>query len=197
MLKSSGAEVLRESKENAIRRQITKELEDQEIDELEAQIQREAQKEMQEFVKTNPEIVEAEVGQTRPNWTEYFKEIVQVTRKRSPCERLQVGCLFVIENRIVSQGYNGFLSGCPHTSMVRDGHEQATVHAEQNAICDCALRGVSCKGSTAYITHYPCIICTRLMLASGISEICYIEDYKNDELVKYLCDQKQVAIRQI
>jgi dCMP deaminase len=120
---------------------------------------------------------------SRPTWDIYFKEIVQVTATRSPCERLQVGCLLVTNNRIVSQGYNGFLPGCEHRSIVRDGHEQATVHAEQNAIADCAKRGVSCEGATAYITHYPCIICTRLLLAAGIKEIKYIHDYKNDELV--------------
>ena len=133
----------------------------------------------------------------RPSWDQYFKEIVKVTSTRSPCERLQVGCLLVKDNRIVSQGYNGFLPGCPHNSIVRNNHEQATVHAEQNAICDCAKRGVSCEDSIAYITHYPCIVCTRLLLASGIKEIKYIEDYKNDELVSYLCDQKHVSIIKI
>ena len=133
----------------------------------------------------------------RPNWDTYFKEIVQVTSKRSSCERLKVGCLLVNDNRIISQGYNGFLPGCIHTSVVRDGHEQATVHAEQNALCDCAKRGVSCKNSTAYITHYPCIICTRLLLASGIKEIKYIDDYKNDELVKYFCEQLDVNITKV
>ena len=39
---------------------------------------------------------------SRPDWNEYFKEIVQVTSRRSPCKRLQVGCLFIKENRIVS-----------------------------------------------------------------------------------------------
>ena len=133
----------------------------------------------------------------RPSWNEYFREIVQVTAKRSPCERLHVGCLFVKDNRIISQGYNGFLPGCEHKSIIRDGHEQATVHAEQNAISDCAKRGVSCAGSTAYITHYPCIICTRLMLSSGISEINYIFDYKNDELVQEFCNQMNVKINKI
>lgn len=133
----------------------------------------------------------------RPDWDTYFKEIVQVTSKRSPCERLRVGCLLVKDNRIISQGYNGFLPGCIHKSLVRDGHEQATVHAEQNALCDCAKRGVSCKDSTAFVTHYPCIICTRLLLASGISSIKYIDDYKNDELVKYFCDQLNVNISKI
>ena len=134
---------------------------------------------------------------SRPNWDTYFKEIVQVTAKRSACDRLKVGCLLVNDNRIISQGYNGFLPGCIHKSVVREGHEQATVHAEQNALCDCAKRGVSCKNSTAYITHYPCIICTRLLLASGIKEIKYIDDYKNNDLVEYFCNQLNVNITKI
>jgi|TARA_E500000331_G_scaffold356639_1_gene415624 dCMP deaminase len=133
-------------------------------------------------------------NEERPSWDEYFKEIVQVTSKRSPCDRLKVGCLLVKDNRIISQGYNGFLPDCPHKSIVRDNHEQATIHAEQNAISDCAKRGVSCFGCDAYITHYPCIICTRILLASGIINIKYIDDYKNDDLVEYFCDMKDVKI---
>ena len=56
-------------------------------------------------------------------------------------------------------GYNGFFSGVQHISYVRDGHEQATIHSEINAITDCAKRGVSTNGSTIYVTHYPCINC--------------------------------------
>jgi dCMP deaminase len=133
----------------------------------------------------------------RPTWNEYFKEIVQVTAKRSPCERLHVGCILVKDNRIVSQGYNGFLPGADHQSIVRDGHEQATVHAEQNAIADCAKRGVSCQGCTAYITHYPCIMCFRLLVASGIRHIIYIHDYKNDDLVAYMAKNLFCRIEQL
>lgn len=134
----------------------------------------------------------------RPSWDEYFKEIVQVTAKRSSCERLQVGCILVRDNRIVSQGYNGFLPGCAHESIVRDGHEQATVHAEQNAVADCARRGTSCEGCTAYITHYPCVICCRILLAAGINCIKYIYDYKNDVLVDYFVDNMNgCTIKQI
>ena len=133
----------------------------------------------------------------RLSWDEYFAKIVKTTEERSPCERLHVGCLLVKNNRIISQGYNGFLPGCPHKSIVRDNHEQATVHAEQNAIADCAKRGVSCKGCIAYITHYPCIICARLLLAAGISNIKYLDDYKNDNLVKVLANQMEVCIEKI
>ena len=133
----------------------------------------------------------------RISWDEYFSKIVMTTSERSPCERLQVGCLLVNDNRIVSQGYNGFLPGCPHDSIVRDNHEQATLHAEQNALMDCAKRGVSCNGCTAYITHYPCIICTRLLLAGGIKKIKYINGYKNDELVKKFTEQCNVCVEKL
>lgn len=138
-----------------------------------------------------------QMAKARPSWDEYFKEIVQVTATRSPCERLQVGCLFVKDNRIISQGYNGFLPGCDHVSIVRDGHEQATVHAEQNCLADCAKRGTQSAGCVAYVTHFPCVICTRLLLASGIQEIRYLHDYKNDHLVCYLAEKMGVEIRQL
>ena len=133
----------------------------------------------------------------RLNWNQYFAKIVKVTSERSPCKRLKVGCLLVKNNRIISQGYNGFLPEYPHESIVRDNHEQATVHAEQNAITDCAKRGVSCDNSTAYITHYPCIICTRCMLASGITHIKYIDDYKNDPLVNDLANESKIQIKKL
>ena len=133
----------------------------------------------------------------RLNWDAYFSKIVQVTAERSSCERLHVGCLLVKDNRIISQGYNGHLPGAPHESIVKNNHEQATVHAEQNAICDCAKRGVSCRDSIAYVTHYPCIICTRLLLAAGIKEIKYLEDYKNDNLVKHFSEQLNVKLTKL
>ena len=130
----------------------------------------------------------------RPTWKEYFKDIVILTSKRSPCKRLQVGCLLVNNNRIISQGYNGYLPGAEHKQILRNNHEVATIHAEQNSITDCAKRGVSCKDSIAYITHYPCLNCVKLLSASGIKEIYYIEDYNNDGLVKYFAEQGNIKI---
>lgn len=130
----------------------------------------------------------------RPTWNEYFKNIIKVTKSRSSCKRLQVGCVIVKDNRIISQGYNGFLPNCPHESIIVNNHEIATVHAEMNAICDCANRGVCCKDAVIYITHYPCINCCKAILASGIKKIYYIEDYKNDDNVEKLCNYKNVKI---
>ena len=133
----------------------------------------------------------------RPSWEEYFKDIVLCTAKRSPCHRLQVGSILVKDKRIIATGYNGFLPGSEHKSIVRDDHEQATVHAEQNALMCCAKLGIPCEGASLYITHYPCIICCRLMLAAGIQEINYINDYKNDPLVEYFCNQLDIKIKKI
>ena len=139
----------------------------------------------------------AQEPRSRLTFDQMFKKILLATAERSPCHRLQVGCVLVKDKRIISQGYNGFLPGAAHKSIVRNNHEQATVHAEQNAICDCAKRGVSCEGATAYITHYPCIICTRLLLASGIKDIKYLEDYKNDELVKTFTNELNVKVKRL
>ena len=133
----------------------------------------------------------------RPEWDEYFKEIVTITAKRSSCSRLNVGCLLVKNNRIISQGYNGHLPGLPHESIMENGHEIATVHAEQNAIVDCAKRGASCHECIAYITHYPCLNCTKLLLAAGIKTIKYIDDYRNNENVAKFCGKMNVTIDKI
>ena len=133
----------------------------------------------------------------RPSWDAYFKEITSVTAKRSACHRLHVGCLLVKDNRIISQGYNGYLPGAPHEQVMRDGHEIATVHAEQNAVTDCAKRGVSCDNATAYITHYPCINCMKIMCAAGISEIKYIDDYRNDDMIPYFAKLSNISISKL
>ena len=125
----------------------------------------------------------------RPSWNQYFKSICEITAKRSSCNKLKVGCILVQNNRIISAGYNGYLPGCPHESIIKDNHEIGTVHAEQNAIADCAKRGVSCQNAEAYITHYPCLNCTKIMLASGITKIHYINDYRNDDIIPVLCEQ--------
>ena len=136
----------------------------------------------------------------RPSWDEYFMSAALLFSLRSACERLHVGCVLVSggdqSNRIVAAGYNGYLPGAAHTSHVRDGHEQATVHAEQNAIADAARRGVSLQGSTAYISHFPCINCAKILASSGIRVIKYHWDYHNDPLVQELLLEIGISIEQ-
>jgi dCMP deaminase len=137
----------------------------------------------------------------RPSWDEYFMATAVLIASRSNCERLHVGCVIVTagerKNRIVAAGYNGFLPGTPHLSRVRDGHEQATVHAEQNAVTDAARRGSSVEGCVAYVTHYPCVNCAKILAAAGISEIKYHRAYHNDPLVEPLLADAGVKIRKL
>lgn len=134
----------------------------------------------------------------RPSWDEYFMSTAILISSRSSCERLNVGCVLVSggehKNRIIAAGYNGFLAGAAHKSRVRDGHEQATVHAEQNAISDAARRGVSVNGSTAYITHFPCINCAKILAAAGVKSVKYLHDYHNDPLVFDIFKESGVEI---
>lgn len=130
----------------------------------------------------------------RINWEDYFMSMSFLASSRSPCSRLNVGCVIVKDNRVISMGYNGFLSGAPHESIIVADHEQATVHAEQNAIADAAKRGVSINEATAYITHYPCINCCKILCASGIKSIKYHNDYRNDENVEKLFNYSGVAV---
>ena len=137
----------------------------------------------------------------RPSWDEYFMATAFLMSSRSACGRLHVGCVMVSggehKHRIIAAGYNGFLPGTPHKSRLRDGHEQATVHAEQNAISDAARRGVSLDGATAYITHYPCINCAKIMAAAGIKAVKYHLDYNNDDLVAGLLGDADITIEKL
>ena len=137
----------------------------------------------------------------RPSWDEYFMATAALIASRSNCERLHVGCVVVTggdrKNRIVTAGYNGFLPGTPHTSRMRDGHEQATVHAEQNALADAARRGSSVEGCVAYVTHYPCVNCSKILAAAGIAEIKYHEDYCNDPLLVQILGDAGVKVTKL
>ncbi|MEM0965762.1 MAG: deaminase [Verrucomicrobiota bacterium] len=137
----------------------------------------------------------------RPSWDEYFMATSLLIASRSPCERLHVGCVLVSggthKNRIIAAGYNGFLPSSPHLSRVRDGHEQGTVHAEQNAIADAARRGISVQGATAYISHFPCIQCAKVLAAAGIQKIKYFYDYRNDPMVTEILEESGIILESL
>jgi len=136
-------------------------------------------------------------NKSRLEWDEYFMSIAFLASMRSPCERLHVGSVIVKNNRLVSMGYNGFISGAPHTSRVRDNHEQSIIHSEVNAIVDCARRGASLEDAKIYVSHYPCINCFRSIAGCGIREIIYYEDYRNDALVAQLAKESNIVIRKM
>ena len=137
------------------------------------------------------------INKERLNWDEYFMSIALLASCRSPCDRLHVGCIIVKDNRLISMGYNGFISGAPHTSRIVDNHEQSTIHSEINAIADCAKRGVSLNSSKIYITHFPCINCFKSIAACGIKEIIYNDDYNNNQLVYELAKDSNIVIKKL
>lgn len=139
--------------------------------------------------------------ESRPSWDDYFLATAWLIASRSVCERLRVGCVIVStgsqRNRIIAAGYNGFLPGAPHHSQVRDGHEQATVHAEQNAIADAARRGISVEGCAAYVTHFPCINCAKVLAAAGIRSVFFHREYRNDPLALQLLEGAGILVRKL
>ena len=127
---------------------------------------------------------------------QYYLNIAKEVAQRSTCLRRTIGAVVVRDDQIISTGYVGAprktrdsqeRGFCIRSKInIPSGHRYElcrSVHAEQNAIADCAKRTVSCLDCIAYITHYPCIICARLLLAAGIGEIKYIADYKQVGLI--------------
>ena len=121
----------------------------------------------------------------RPDWDSYFLKIAFAVSERSTCDRAFVGCVLVREKRILTTGFNGSPAGQGHCDeighLLVDGHCVRTIHAETNAIIQAALHGVSTKGSTCYVTHLPCINCTKALINAGIARIVYSVAYRTDE----------------
>lgn len=118
----------------------------------------------------------------RPSWDEYFMMMARdVVATRATCPRRQVGCVLVRDKRIITTGYNGSPPGMPHCTEVgcrlHKGHCIRTIHAEQNAITQGAVHGVSTKGATCYVTAAPCVTCAKLLVAAGIVRVVYGESY--------------------
>lgn len=132
----------------------------------------------------------------RPSADDYFMEIASVVAKRSTCLRNQVGALFVRNKRILTTGYNGAPAGLQHCDVVgcaREGVASGTrhelcraVHAEQNAIIQAALHGISIEGATLYCTHQPCILCAKMMINARIRKVVYRERYPDETALKFL-----------
>lgn len=140
--------------------------------------------------------VEITMAGERPDWDEYFMKLAQVVASRSTCLRRKVGAILVKDRRILATGYNGAPKGLPHCeSCLREElkvppgqrHELCRgVHAEQNAIIQAAVFGVSTRGATLYTTTFPCIICAKMLINAEIGEVIYDSDYEDPESVKML-----------
>ncbi|KRL73818.1 competence protein ComEB [Ligilactobacillus saerimneri DSM 16049] len=134
-------------------------------------------------------------------WNQYFMLQAILLSMRSTCERLSVGAIIVRDNRIIAGGYNGAVSGDDHCidvgCYIRDGHCMRTIHAEMNAVLQCAKFGIPTADAEIYVTDFPCLQCTKSLLQAGIKKIHYLRNYNNDEYAIRLLERKHVAVEQV
>lgn len=126
----------------------------------------------------------------RPSLDEYFMNFAINASTRSTCDRAFVGAVLVIDKHIIATSYNGAPSGLPDCNEVGhwmlDGHCVRAVHAEINAIIQCAIHGVSSVGSTLYCTHSPCVRCAQAIINAGVRRAVYKTEYRPDPFVMKL-----------
>lgn len=132
----------------------------------------------------------------------FFVEVLRSLSKESKCVSRQVSCVLVKDNRIISTGYNGTLSGASHCndkfdkdSFDKHDHHiwsrENEVHAEQNAIAFAARNGITTQGAICYTSLQPCNTCLLILVQSGITEIVYLEDYEKSNFSESLSNTLQ------
>jgi dCMP deaminase len=146
-----------------------------------------------------------ETADGRPAWDDYFLDIVGLVAKRATCLRRRVGAALVRDRRILSTGYNGAPSGLRHCLEIGCLRERLRIpsgerhelcrglHAEQNAIIQAALHGVSVKGATLYCTNHPCMICAKMIINAGIVRIVVGGEYR-DNLAEEMLAEANVEV---
>jgi dCMP deaminase len=145
---------------------------------------------------------------SRPDWDTYFLDIVELVSRRATCLRRAVGAGLVRDKRILATGYNGAPSKLQHCLDIGCLREQLRVpsgerhelcrglHAEQNAIIQAALHGVSTKDSTLYCTNHPCVICAKMIINAGITRIV-IRDGYSDRLAADMLSEAGITVEQM
>ena len=144
----------------------------------------------------------------RPGWDEYFMDIAELVSRRSTCLRRHVGAVLVKDKRMLATGYNGAPTGvrhCVETGCLREQldipsgerHELCRgLHAEQNAIIQAALHGVSTENAIIYCTNHPCIICSKMIINAGITGIVYREGY-SDKLAEEMLKEAGIKVSKL
>ncbi|QOY36209.1 ComE operon protein 2 [Anaerobacillus isosaccharinicus] len=138
---------------------------------------------------------------SRISWDQYFMAQSHLLALRSTCTRLMVGATIVRDKRIIAGGYNGSISGGEHCSddncYVENNHCIRTIHAEINALLQCAKFGVPTAQAEIYVTHFPCLNCTKAIIQSGIKKVYYAKDYKNHPYAIELFENAGVHVEQV
>lgn len=137
----------------------------------------------------------------RISWDQYFMAQSHLLALRSTCTRLTVGATIVREKRMIAGGYNGSIAGGKHCiddgCYVIDDHCVRTIHAEMNALLQCAKFGVPTDGAEIYVTHFPCLQCCKALIQAGIKVVHYATDYKNHPYAQELFDAAGVQVRHV
>lgn len=136
----------------------------------------------------------------RISWDDYFLKVAMLVSERATCPRMHCGCVLVRDKRILATGYNGSIPAGEHCDdagcLIVDNHCVRTIHAEMNAIAQCALHGISTIGATAYITNMPCTNCAKALIAAGIEEVVVASDY-HDTLAERFFKEADVPLRRM
>lgn len=142
----------------------------------------------------------------RPNVDTYFMRVARLVAMRSTCLRRQVGAVLVKDKRILATGYNGAPKGLAHCENIGclraklnvtqgERHELCRgLHAEQNAIIQAAIFGMSIKHSILYSTHFPCSVCTKMLINADVKDIIY-DEYYPDELSLQMLAESDITAR--
>lgn len=137
----------------------------------------------------------------RLSWTEYFSLQAVIASSRSTCERAYVGAVIVKNKRVIATGYNGSVHSDAHCIDVGhhliDGHCVRTVHAEVNAITQCAKYGIETDDSELFVTHFPCLNCTKSLIQAGITKVNYLNDYRVDPYAKELLTKANIELNKV
>ena len=133
----------------------------------------------------------------RPSWDEYFMKMANDVATRTTCLRRGVGAVIVKDRRILATGYNGVPTGLTHCSETGCLREQLCrgLHAEQNAIIQAARYGINIAGATIYVNTQPCVVCAKMLINAGITEIVYQNPYP-DELSQELLAESGILVRE-
>ena len=142
----------------------------------------------------------------RPTWDQYFMRMAFLAASRSNCTRRKVGAVIVKDKNVLATGYNGPPSGTVHCDVVGCIRDELNVpsgerhelcrglHAEQNAIIQAAVHGVSIKDAVIYVTTHPCVVCSKMLMNAQIREIIYAQGYP-DELSELMLLESDIKKR--
>ena len=144
----------------------------------------------------------------RPSWDDYFMEVADAISKRATCDRGRSGCVIAKDRQILVTGYVGSPQNLPHCDEVghqlkktihEDGsvsnHCVRTVHAEQNAICQAAKRGIAIDGATLYCRMTPCRTCAMLIINCGIRQVMCERKYHSGSESEQMLAQAGISLQ--